>query len=421
MKNILTTAALLFSMTAFAQVGINNTSPKATLDITAKTTDGSKPEGLIAPRLTGNQIQSGTYGSGQTGAIIYATAGATAPNAVTVNITAPGYYYFDGSVWQKMTGASAADATTTAKGIVQLAGDLSGTAASPSIASSAVTSAKIADGTVANADLASGAGGIYKGDGSLSGNTTVTQGTNTLAFTSNATNGFSVDGTTLSVDAANNRVGIGTTTPNATLDVRTNPTSTTDPGTGMFGLGTTTATATAAGAGAMRYNTTSKDIQYSDGSSWSSLAKSDPYGSFVPVVKLVARKTTVQNAGAGASSTITFPTVVNNPDGGYNASTGIYTVPAGESGLYFVSSAYQVGFNSWSNGYDLQVDFNGFSISLISVGNYQASSSNIGGSVSYYLTAGQTIKIKSQTCSGCTANSYTYNSGVFSITKLSAN
>ncbi|WP_374459233.1 hypothetical protein [Chryseobacterium taeanense] len=114
MKHLFTAAAMLFSMTAFAQVGINNTSPKATLDITAKTTDGSKPEGLIAPRLTGNQIQSGTYGSAQLGAIIYATAAATTPNAFTTNITAPGYYYFDGSVWQKMNGAAAGDTTNDA-------------------------------------------------------------------------------------------------------------------------------------------------------------------------------------------------------------------------------------------------------------------------------------------------------------------
>ncbi|MCC9139054.1 head fiber protein, partial [Pontibacter silvestris] len=41
------------------------------------------------------------------------------------------------------TGTTVSDATTTAKGIVQLAGDLSGTAAAPTIAANAVTSAKI--------------------------------------------------------------------------------------------------------------------------------------------------------------------------------------------------------------------------------------------------------------------------------------
>jgi len=62
--------------------------------------------------------------------------------------------------------------------------------------------------------------GIYSGSGSLSGATTVTQAANTLAFTSTVANAFSVDGTTFSVDAANNRVGIGTAAPAATLEVR---------------------------------------------------------------------------------------------------------------------------------------------------------------------------------------------------------
>lgn len=47
--------------------------------------------------------------------------------------------------------SGAPDATTTTKGIVQLAGDLTGTAASPQVASGAITSGKIASGAV-NAD-----------------------------------------------------------------------------------------------------------------------------------------------------------------------------------------------------------------------------------------------------------------------------
>ncbi|SMP14856.1 hypothetical protein [Chryseobacterium profundimaris] len=221
MKKFITITVSLLSLTVFAQVGINNNSPKATLDITVKTTDGSKPEGLLAPRLTGDQIQAGDaqYTAAQKGLIIYATAATAFPSGKTANMTAEGYYFFDGNTWQKITDTAPGDATTTAKGIVQLAGDLSGTAASPSIANNAVTSAKILDATVANTDLATGVGGIYKGNGSLSGNTTVTQSANTLAFTSTATNGFSVDGTTLSVDAANNRVGIGTASPGNLLEI----------------------------------------------------------------------------------------------------------------------------------------------------------------------------------------------------------
>ncbi|WP_267402095.1 MULTISPECIES: tail fiber domain-containing protein [unclassified Chryseobacterium] len=59
---------------------------------------------------------------------------------------------------------------------------------------------------------------IYNSNGTLTGNRVVTQAANTLAFTSTATNGFSVDGATLSVDAANDRVGFGTTAPLAKTD-----------------------------------------------------------------------------------------------------------------------------------------------------------------------------------------------------------
>ncbi|MEN9304575.1 MAG: hypothetical protein RL264_3004, partial [Bacteroidota bacterium] len=60
---------------------------------------------------------------------------------------------------------------------------------------------------------------LYTADGTLSANRTVTQGANSLSFTSTATNGFSIDGTTFSVDAANNRIGLGTTTPSNTLHI----------------------------------------------------------------------------------------------------------------------------------------------------------------------------------------------------------
>ena len=55
--------------------------------------------------------------------------------------------------------------------------------------------------------------------GTLTQNTTVAQGAFTLDFTSTAVDGFSIDGTTFSVDAANNRIGIGTATPSYPLHV----------------------------------------------------------------------------------------------------------------------------------------------------------------------------------------------------------
>ncbi len=69
---------------------------------------------------------------------------------------------------------------------------------------------------------ASASSSFYSSNGTLTTARTVTQGTNTLAFSSSATTGtshFTVDGTTLNVDAVNNRIGIGTATPIKTLEV----------------------------------------------------------------------------------------------------------------------------------------------------------------------------------------------------------
>ncbi len=110
-KKLLMMATITLSAAMYSQVGINNQNPKATLDVTAKNTNGTSPEGVIAPRLTGDQILSANskYTSAQIGVIVYATSAPTSSSVKTVNITAPGYYYFDGSVWNGM----GAQSTTT--------------------------------------------------------------------------------------------------------------------------------------------------------------------------------------------------------------------------------------------------------------------------------------------------------------------
>ncbi|MFS4473631.1 hypothetical protein [Chryseobacterium sp. T20] len=107
--------AILISGFSFAQVGFNTTSPKTTVDVSAKRdtsgliTDNTQTFGLQAPRLTRAELtaNTATYGSNQSGALIYitdVTGGDTAGQRV--NVTAMGYYYFDGSVWQRLTQAT---------------------------------------------------------------------------------------------------------------------------------------------------------------------------------------------------------------------------------------------------------------------------------------------------------------------------
>ncbi|NMR36075.1 hypothetical protein HIO71_17995 [Chryseobacterium aquaticum] len=101
-KSILLLSALV-SITSFAQVGIDTETPKATLDVMGKPSQVDKVDGIIAPRITGDQLKVKTgYGLPQEGTLIYVTAAATGtPAGQTVNVTSPGYYYFDGAVWVK--------------------------------------------------------------------------------------------------------------------------------------------------------------------------------------------------------------------------------------------------------------------------------------------------------------------------------
>ncbi|MCL1867864.1 MAG: hypothetical protein FWF72_02790 [Paludibacter sp.] len=85
------------ALKTYAQVGINTETPAATFDVVANKTDGTTAEGLIAPRLTGDQIKAkdAQYGTAQNGVIVFATSAVTAPSAKTQNVTQKGYYYYD--------------------------------------------------------------------------------------------------------------------------------------------------------------------------------------------------------------------------------------------------------------------------------------------------------------------------------------
>jgi hypothetical protein len=218
MKQLITTAVLLISMTAFAQVGINNTSPKATLDITAKT-NGTKPEGLIIPQLTGDQIRAATtatptpvYGSNQKGLMIYATVADSAPAGATANITAPGYYYFDGSIWQKI-------ATGNTPNLYNTDGALTGTRT----VNTAGNPLKISGGGLLVVQTADNSGKIrlVPSDASHTGYMEVIKGDNTrlgyIGWNDTNLEYYSENGASHVFGGGN--VGIRTLTPEAYLDV----------------------------------------------------------------------------------------------------------------------------------------------------------------------------------------------------------
>ena len=114
MKRLFYLVLLVFiggTLSVNAQVTVGaNSDPNATLDVVGQATDATVADGVIAPRLTGDQIKAkdAAYGTAQTGAIVYATAAVGTASTKTAAITAAGYYYFDGTAWKGFGGGSGA-------------------------------------------------------------------------------------------------------------------------------------------------------------------------------------------------------------------------------------------------------------------------------------------------------------------------
>ncbi|ANF51564.1 hypothetical protein A0O34_14085 [Chryseobacterium glaciei] len=117
MKKILLTATVLVSMTALTKaqqgrVGINTTTPAATLDVTANTADATRPDALLVPRMTENELaaKNAVYLAAQNGALAFVTAVDGTTTAKTVNVTATGFYYYDApnAVWVTVGSGAAA-------------------------------------------------------------------------------------------------------------------------------------------------------------------------------------------------------------------------------------------------------------------------------------------------------------------------
>ncbi len=99
------------------RVGINTVSPKTTLDVNGKSDSNGLSlsgdiTGLQAPRLTRAELTNKgntLYGADQRGAIVYITDVSGGNNvSQRVNITSVGYYYFDGTVWNRIASNSGA-------------------------------------------------------------------------------------------------------------------------------------------------------------------------------------------------------------------------------------------------------------------------------------------------------------------------
>lgn len=127
MKKFLLTATMLVAFTALSKaqqgrVGINTSTPAATLDVVASTTDTSRPDALLVPRMSRAQLLAkdaayadgnATAASAQNGALVFVNLVDGTATTKTANVTATGFYYYDGTngnnVWKPVGGGGGTD------------------------------------------------------------------------------------------------------------------------------------------------------------------------------------------------------------------------------------------------------------------------------------------------------------------------
>ena len=118
MKKFLLTAIMLVGLSALSKaqqgrVGINTTTPAATLDVVANITDNTRPDALLVPRMTRAQLitKDNAYTAAQNGALAFVTTIDGTVTTKTTNVTTVGFYYYDGqttNTWIAVGGAVAA-------------------------------------------------------------------------------------------------------------------------------------------------------------------------------------------------------------------------------------------------------------------------------------------------------------------------
>lgn len=137
MKNsIIYLGLFIFSFVGTAQVkalkignNLGNLNSSAALEIESTT------KGLLPPRMT--QAQRDLISSPAEGLVVYCD-----------NCSPKGMYLRSEGTWSNLTTTPTFDATSTVKGKILLAGDLTGTATLPTIANNAITSSKLASKSV---------------------------------------------------------------------------------------------------------------------------------------------------------------------------------------------------------------------------------------------------------------------------------
>lgn len=82
------------------QVGINTQTPEATLEVVGNPNDSTHYDGIIPPRITGDQLAAKIYSSTKKGAVVFVTSPTTNLSGQVIHITKSGLYYFEGTIWK---------------------------------------------------------------------------------------------------------------------------------------------------------------------------------------------------------------------------------------------------------------------------------------------------------------------------------
>ncbi len=245
-----------FSVLGYGNVGIGTTAPSQLLGVgsTNQFTVSSAGAVVGVGVNSGSGLLQGTGGLTLLGTTNVNTSGANATNigtgtnsgTITIGNVSTGDLVLNDANWS-VTGAGAATFASIASGATTLSGNLDMQTNIISNIGNAGTDFLSNGGlTLANAFTVTTGGAVITGNSSVTGNLSIT-GNTTLGdatgdtVTANAdawtfandtnfaltggVNGLSFDTTTLSIDATNDRVGIGTTAPEAKLQIEAGSTA----------------------------------------------------------------------------------------------------------------------------------------------------------------------------------------------------
>jgi hypothetical protein len=100
MNRILYFLLCLITLSLQGQVGINTQNPETTFEVVGKPDDLNHYDGIIPPRITGDQLAAKFYSSTKKGAIVFVTSAPSNLAGQVINVVEGGVYYFDGNLWK---------------------------------------------------------------------------------------------------------------------------------------------------------------------------------------------------------------------------------------------------------------------------------------------------------------------------------